>query len=208
MKTSTLIAVSGLSGSGKTRLVQNLCSFFNPGEVALFLSDNYYKNQDHIPIQLRDSVNYDHPSAIDADLMAEHIQQLAAGHDVATPLYDFVTHTSIKGMEVLVRSAPVIIVDGIFLLAIEKIRNMMDLKVFMDVPHDVCLVRRIYRDLKQKKRDLDTIMDMHMNNVSDMAQDFIIPSKRHADILVSRGGENKHALNMLKLTIQDILNNN
>ncbi|MDZ5762042.1 Uridine kinase [Candidatus Cyrtobacter comes] len=207
MKTSTLVAVSGLSGSGKTRFVQNLYSFFDPQQVTLFSSDNYYKNQDHIPIQLRDGVNYDHPSAIDADLMAEHIQKLAEGDDILMPLYDFVTHTSIKGMEIMVRSAPVIIVEGLFLLAIEKIREMMDLKIFIDVPHDVCLVRRMYRDMKQKKRDLDTIMDMHMNNVSNMAQDFIIPSKRHADILFSRGGDNEHALNMLKLTIQNILNN-
>ncbi len=204
MKKSILIGISGLPGSGKTRFARNLSSFFSKEQVLVFSSDNYYKSQDHIPLELRHETNFDHPDALDFDLMRLHIEALVSGNSVIAPVYDFVEHTRIN-QTVEMHSTPIIIIEGILLIAMEEIRKLMDIKVFIDVPPDICLIRKINRDMKQKQRGIDKIIDMHVKNVSDTSRAFVIPSKRYADVIVTGGGDNKHALNMFRLMMSELI---
>ena len=163
--------------------------------------DGYYRNLAHLPMDERRQVNWDHPEAFDLDLFVSHLKQLARGEPVEKPVYDFTTHVRSSRTE-RITPADVIVVDGILLFVDERVRALCDVKVFVDADPDIRLVRRIQRDMSERDRPLEEILQQYLTTVRPMQQRFVEPSKRYADIILPRGGENAVAIEMILTTIQ------
>jgi len=163
--------------------------------------DGYYRNLAHLPMDERRQVNWDHPEAFDLDLFVSHLKQLARGEPVEKPVYDFTTHVRSSRTE-RITPADVIVVDGILLFVDERVRALCDVKVFVDADPDIRLVRRIQRDMSERDRPLEEILQQYLTTVRPMQQQFVEPSKRYADIILPRGGENAVAIEMILTTIQ------
>ena len=163
--------------------------------------DGYYRNLAHLPMDERRQVNWDHPEAFDLDLFVSHLKQLARGEPVEKPVYDFTTHVRSSRTE-RITPADVIVVDGILLFVDERVRALCDVKVFVDADPDIRLVRRIQRDMSERDRPLEEILQQYLTTVRPMQQQFVEPSKRYADIILPRGGENAVAIEMIITTIQ------
>ena len=203
-----VIAIAGPSGSGKSLFAQTLCEMVrhDAPELGLVLikEDAYYRDQSQLSLAEREGVNYDHPDAIEQDLLARHLRDLAAGESVESPLYDYAVHTR-RAEARRLAPAPVIIVEGILLLTHPALREVCDIKFFMDTPLDICLLRRIRRDLQERGRTLDSVITQYEATVRPMYHEFIRPSSRHADMVITGGGRNRVALDIvhnLVLTLQ------
>ena len=163
--------------------------------------DGYYRNFAHLPMDDRRQINWDHPEAFDLDLFVSHLEQLARGDPVEKPVYDFTTHVRSSRTE-RITPADVIVVDGILLFVDERVRALCDVKVFVDADPDIRLVRRIQRDMSERDRPLEEILQQYLTTVRPMQQQFVEPSKRYADIILPRGGDNAVAIEMILTTIQ------
>ncbi|MEE4278011.1 MAG: uridine kinase [Halieaceae bacterium] len=196
-----LIAIAGPSGSGKSLFAQTLCEEMRRDApqlgVALLREDAYYRDQKHLPLEERALVNYDHPDAIEQDLLLEHLETLRAGQGVDTPLYDYAQHTRRPDTQ-RVEAAPVIVVEGILLFTHVALRECFDIRFFMDTPLDVCLLRRIERDVAERGRTLASVLEQYQRTVRPMYEAFIAPSAAHADLLIRRGGQNRVALDFVR----------
>ncbi len=191
-----LLGIAGGTGSGKTTLANRLVDSFGSDEVSILRHDNYYKRHDEMCYEERTKLNYDHPDAFDTELLCEHIRMLKAGKPIHMPLYDYSAHNR-SDRTVLVHPAPVIVLEGILIFAEPSLCELMDIKVFVDTDADVRILRRIIRDVKERGRSLDSVINQYLTTVKPMHEQFVEPGKRRADIIIPEGGENKVALDML-----------
>ena len=190
-----IIGIAGGTGSGKTTLTNRLKERFG-ADVSVVYHDNYYKAHDEMTYEERCRLNYDHPNAFDTDLMIEHISRLKEGQAVRCPTYDYTAHNrAAETVEIL--PTKVIIVEGILIFQNEALRELMDIKIFVDTDADVRILRRITRDVKERGRSLDSVVSQYLTTVKPMHEQFVEPSKRSADIIVLEGGHNVVALDMI-----------
>jgi uridine kinase len=199
-----LIGVAGGSGSGKTTVATELFRQFQHESVIMIEQDSYYKDQSHLSLEERALTNYDHPFAFDNDLLLFHLQELLNRRPIEKPIYDFKVHNR-KAQRVLVQPKDVIILEGMLILEDPRIRELMDIKVFVDTDADVRIVRRIQRDIEERGRTLESVVQQYLNVVRPMHLQFIEPTKRYADVIVPEGGYNRVALDLLSTKIRNIL---
>ncbi len=204
MSRPILIGIAGGTGSGKTLVAQTLIELLGSDRVVVIEQDAYYKDLSHLPLEERIKQNFDHPDAFDEDLLFRHLQDLLAGKDIESPVYDFTQHTR-KKETVKLGGHDIIILEGILILQSERLRNLMDIKVFVDTDADVRLIRRLRRDLVERGRSIDSILYQYENSVRPMHLQFVEPSKRYADIIIPEGGKNLVAIDLLKTKIESIL---
>lgn len=190
-----IIGIAGGTGSGKTTLTDRLKEYFGDN-VSILYHDNYYKAHNELTYEQRCLLNYDHPESFDTKLMLEHLRQLLQGQAISCPVYDFTAHNR-SDKTTVIHPAPVILVEGILLFESEALRSLMDIKVFVDTDADVRILRRILRDVKERGRSLDSVVQQYLTTVKPMHDRFVEPSKRFSDIIVLEGGRNPVALEML-----------
>ncbi|BAH42885.1 MULTISPECIES: uridine kinase [Brevibacillus] len=204
MGNPVLIGVAGGSGSGKTTVAKELYRQFQNDSVTMIEQDSYYKDQSHLSPEERALTNYDHPFAFDNDLLLAHLQELMQGKAIQKPIYDFKVHNR-KPEQIQVDPKDVIILEGMLILEDERIRNLMDIKVYVDTDADVRIARRIVRDIEERGRSLDSVVTQYLNVVRPMHLQFIEPTKRYADVIIPEGGYNRVALDLLSTKIGNIL---
>ncbi len=198
------LGVAGGTGSGKTSVARTLLRSVGPERIAYLEQDSYYKDVEWSSEEQLLAHNFDHPDAIDRELLINQLQALKEGKNVEVPVYDFVTHRR-TGETIEVISRPVILIEGILLLAERRIRQLLDFKIFVDTDADVRLMRRIRRDLRKRGRDLEDVLRQYSETVRPMHLEFVEPSKRWADVIVPEGGENRVALAMVIARIEQLL---
>jgi uridine kinase len=196
-----IIGVAGGSGSGKSTVARNVAQALKAESVAFIDMDAYYRNHAHLPLDERRKVNWDHPETFDWDLLVAQLTRLSAGEPIDKPVYDFVSHTR-SDQTVVVPPAQVVVIDGILLFTDARVRELCDVKVFVDADADVRLIRRIKRDMAKRGRPLQEILDQYLTTVQPMHLEFVEPSKRYADVIVPRGGHNAIAIEMIVAKIQ------
>ncbi len=194
--TRLTIGIAGGTGSGKTTIARKLAEALPEGKCVTIDHDSYYKDRDHLSAEERSQINYDHPDALESDLLAQHLAQLRAGNAVDLPIYDFVSHTR-RSETRHVEPAPVIIVEGILVFVEERLRDQLDIKIFVDTDADIRVFRRVRRDLQQRGRSFESVRDQYYRTVRPMHLRFVEPSKRWADLIIPEGGANKAALDVL-----------
>ena len=195
MKEVLVIGIAGGSGSGKTTLAKNICEHFNDS-LSVLRHDDYYKCQDDIPMEDRVKTNYDHPHAFDTDLLIYHIDELKAGRSIYSPTYDYAKHTR-SGETRQVLANKVVLLEGILILENPELRKRLDMKIFVDTDADVRILRRLLRDVKERGRNMDSVVNQYLSTVKPMHEAFVEPSKRYADLIVPIGGKNLVALEMI-----------
>ena len=195
MKDILVIGIAGGTGSGKTTLMKNIIQCFG-GAVTVLSHDNYYKRHDELPLEQREKLNYDEPDALETDLMARHLEQLRRGEAIDCPVYDFTVHNR-SDETIRVVPQPVIIVEGILIFENESLRNLMDIRIFVDTDADIRLCRRIKRDVNKRGRTLESVLTQYQQTVKPMHDQYVEPSKRFADIVVPEGGKNAVALDLI-----------
>ena len=191
-----VIGIAGGTGSGKTTVAQKLFDAIPAGRAVLIEHDAYYRDLSTVPAAERDSVNYDHPSALESHLLADHLRALRAGQTVEVPIYDYVTHTRRRDTR-SIAPAPVILVEGILVFVEAAVREQLDIKLFVDTDPDIRLMRRIRRDLEQRGRTFAMVRDQYYATVRPMHLEYVEPSKRWADLIIPEGGDNRIALDVL-----------
>ena len=200
-----VLGVAGGSASGKTTIINKLKEYFGE-DIAVISHDAYYKAHDDMPFEERTHLNYDHPDSFDSDMMAEDVRRLIKGHSIDMPVYDYVVHNR---SEETIRIEPksVIVMEGILILENKELRDLMDIKIFVDTDADERLMRRIRRDMIERGRSIDSILNQYSDTVKPMHEEFVEPSKKYADIIIPRGGENKAGLDMLITYMTRMLQN-
>ena len=205
MKT-VIIGIAGGTASGKTTIAKKVYEESSKhGTVSMIKIDDYYKILDHLSMDERVKVNYDHPDAYDIDLISKHLTDLKEGKTIKKPVYDFVQHNRSKTEYEIIEPANVIIVEGILTLAIEEIRNLCDIKLFVDTPDDIRFIRRLKRDMIDRGRTLDSVVNQYLSSVRPMHEAFVEPSKKFADIIIPDGGHNKVAMDFLITKINQLI---
>ena len=195
MEKVLVIGIAGGTGSGKTTITRKLCENFGP-DVSVINHDNYYKAHHNMPYEERAKLNYDHPNAFDTDMLIEHLKQLRRGESVVCPVYDYTVHDRSQET-VTIKPARVIIVEGILIFENRELCDQMDIKIYVDADADVRSLRRIVRDVRDRGRSLDSVINQYLTTVKPMHEQFVEPSKRNADIIVPQGGHNRVALEMV-----------
>ncbi|NKC60373.1 uridine kinase [Vagococcus fluvialis] len=201
-----VIGVTGGSGSGKTSVSRAILNALPNHSILLFEQDSYYKDQGHLSFEERLNTNYDHPLAFDTDLLIEHLKELMNYQTIKKPVYDYEAHTRSKEV-VIQEPKEVIIVEGILILEDERLRDLMDIKVYVDTEDDIRIIRRIKRDIEDRGRSLDSVIDQYLSVVKPMHSQFIEPTKKYADIIVPEGGKNQVAIDLLTTKVRSILEN-
>mgnify|MGYP000912408140 FL=1 len=201
-----LIGIAGGTGSGKTSVTRAILDSLPPDSVAVLEHDSYYKDQTHLSFEERLRTNYDHPFAFDTPLLIEHLEQLERGQSIEKPQYSFVQHIRLAET-MTVPSRPVVILEGILILEDQRIRDLLDIKVYVDTDADVRIIRRIVRDLKERGRTLESVVDQYLTVVRPMHMQFVEPTKRYADIIIPEGAHNTVAIDILVSKIQHMLDN-
>ena len=199
-----IIGVTGGSGGGKTSVSRAILAHFPDAKIAMIEHDPYYKDQSHLTFEERVTTNYDHPLAFDTDLMIDHLKELIAGRPVDIPIYDYTQHTR---SDKSYRQEPqeVFIVEGILVLEDKRLRELMDIKLFVDTDDDIRIIRRIKRDMEERGRSLDSIIEQYTTVVKPMYHQFIEPSKRYADIVIPEGVSNLVAIDLINTKIASII---
>ncbi len=204
MRKPVVIGVAGGSGSGKTSVTKAIYDSFKGHSITMIQQDFYYKDQSDLPFEERLKTNYDHPLAFDNDLLIEHIEKLLHYEPIEKPVYDYSIHT--RSNEIIkVEPKDVIILEGILVLEDERLRNLMDIKLFVDTDADIRIIRRMSRDIKERGRTLDSVIEQYTNVVRPMHNQFIEPTKRYADVIIPEGGQNHVAIDLMVTKIQTIL---
>ena len=203
-KKPIIIGVTGGSGGGKTSVSKAILANFTDQKISMIQHDSYYKDQSHLTFEERVTTNYDHPLAFDTDLMIEHINELIAGRPVDITIYDYTLHTR---SEKTYRQEPqdVFIVEGILVLEDKRLRELMDIKIFVDTDDDIRIIRRIKRDMEERGRSLDSVIDQYTSVVKPMYHQFIEPTKRYADLIIPEGASNIVAIDLINTKISTIL---
>jgi len=198
-----IIGIAGGTGSGKSTLADNIKKEFK-NNISMVSHDYYYKNNSHLPFEERVNLNYDHPEAFDTDLLIEHLQKLKNGETIKRPSYSFINHLREEETYEVVPKK-VIIVEGILIFENKALRDMMDIKIFVDASADIRFIRRLLRDVEERGRTVPSVVDQYCRTVKPMHDQFVEPSKKYADIIVPEGGYNKVALNMIVEKIRSII---
>ncbi|SDM21276.1 uridine kinase [Bacillus sp. OK048] len=204
MRKPVVIGVTGGSGSGKTSVTKAIYESFKGHSITMLQQDFYYKDQSDLPFEERLKTNYDHPFAFDNDLLVEHLEKLLRYEPIEKPVYDYSQHTRSKEI-IAVDPKDVIILEGILVLEDERLRNLMDIKLFVDTDADIRIIRRLSRDIKERGRTLDSVIDQYTNVVRPMHNQFIEPTKRYADVIIPEGGQNHVAIDLMVTKVQTIL---
>ena len=199
-----VIGIAGGSGSGKSTVLRRIIEAFGPERIAMLDHDAYYRDLAHLPHDVRAAFNFDHPDALETGLMVEQLDALLGGAAIEKPTYDFVTHSR-REATIAVRPRPVVIVEGILVLAEAALVERMDIMIFVDTDDDIRLVRRIRRDIDERGRSIHSVLDQYERTVRPMYLEFVEPSKRRADVIIPRGGHNRVAIEMLLARIQTLL---
>ena len=190
-----IVGIAGGTGSGKTTITRKLMQRF-AGDVSVINHDNYYKAHHDMPYEERTRLNYDHPDAFDTEMLVDALRELRAGHAVQCPVYDYSIHDR-TDRTITVRPARVIIVEGILIFQSLELCEQMDIKIYVDTESDVRILRRIIRDVRDRGRSLDSVINQYLTTVKPMHEQFVEPSKRRADIIIPEGGHNQVALEMV-----------
>lgn len=199
-----LIGITGGTGSGKSTVAQEIFCSLPERNIVIIEQDSYYKDQSHLSYEDRTKINYDHPFAFDNDLLLEHLQTLLSGNPIEKPIYDFEVHNR-KKETITIYPKDIIILEGILLLDDERIRNLLDIKIFVDTDSDVRIIRRIIRDIKERGRTLDSVIEQYLTTVRPAHMQFIEPSKKYADIIIPEGGYNKVAIDLMVTKVKSII---
>ncbi len=200
---SVVIGVAGGSGSGKTTVVRRIVESMGDDHVIVLEHDRYYHDHPELRLEERAALNYDHPDSLETDLMVRHVNQLRAGRPVELPAYDFARHARRQTTDAM-QPRPIIIVEGILIFADAHLRDLMDVKVFVDTDDDTRFIRRLQRDVAERGRTMDSVIEQYLNTVKPMHLEFVEPSKRYADIIIPRGGHNAVAIDMLLTLIRSL----
>jgi len=199
-----VVAVAGGTGSGKTTIVEEILKGIDTNDVVVIQHDSYYRDRSHLSVEERAKINYDHPDALETSLLIEHIEQLLAGQVAEIPIYDFSTHTRKHECG---RAMPgkVIVVEGILILADPELRELFDIKVFVDTDPDLRFIRRMERDIAERARTRESVVEQYLGTVRPMHLEFVEPSKRYADVIIPQGGHNTVAVDMIITKIRSVL---
>ena len=200
-----ILGIAGGTASGKTTVAKKLKELAEPyGKVAMLRLDDYYKDMSHLCLEERKKINFDHPDSYDFELILKHINDLLNGIPVQKPIYDFVISVRTKETE-LVEPSDVIIIEGIMIFTCEELRNMFDMKIYVDTPDDIRFIRRLKRDIRDRGRTVESVVNQYLTTVRPMHHSFVEPSKRYADIIVPEGGKNEVAIDLLITKIKSFL---
>lgn len=209
MKKAIVIGIAGGTGSGKTSIAQAILEDLKKGgaEALLLEQDSYYIKNDEIPFEERVKLNYDHPDVIDFELLEKHIIDLKNGNTIEKPIYNFSEYNRCKETEII-ESKPIIIVEGILILSVPKIRELLDMKIFVDTDDDERLLRRMERDIQERGRSFENIKNQYIKTVKPMHLEFVEPSKRYADVIIPRGKENEIGIKMVSSRLRYLIRKN
>jgi uridine kinase len=199
-----IIGICGGTGSGKTTVANRLLETVRADEVVFIQQDLYYRDLKDMPLDYRNAANFDHPDALDNDLLVNHLKKLNAGESVELPIYDFKTHTRLPATT-RVEPKPIVIVEGILIFAEPRLLEQMDIKVFVDTPDDIRFIRRLGRDIAERGRTIDSVIEQYVATVRPMHMQFVEPSKRFADVIIPEGGHNLVSIDLLSGTIRERL---
>lgn len=203
-ETPIVIGIAGGSGSGKTTVANVILHKVGSKRIAFLQHDAYYRELSHLPYNQRIQVNFDHPDSLDTDLLIEHIQQLKQWKSVQVPVYDFHTHSR-TDRTILVEPQRVILVEGILIFVEQRLRDLMDVKIFVDTDADLRFIRRLQRDITERGRKTEGVVEQYLSTVRPMHLEFVEPSKRYADVIIPEGGQNTVALDMVSTRIEALL---
>jgi uridine kinase len=199
-----LIGIAGGTGAGKTLVAQSIAQDLGGDQVLLAEQDSYYKDLQHIPLGERENRNFDHPDAFDRELLRAHVESLLEGHEVDMPIYDMRTHTRLPEPR-RVRARRILILDGLLILEDPPLRQLMDIKIYVDADPDIRFIRRLKRDLTERGRTIDQVIRQYESSVRPMHLQFVEPSKRYADLIIPEGGYNFVAIDLLKTKMRSLL---
>ena len=199
-----IIGIAGGTGSGKTTVVKKIIHQLPAGEVSVISQDNYYNDNSHLSMEDRNEINYDHPNSVDFNLLIEHLSQLKQGINIEQPLYSYHSHNRLPEVK-QTKATKVIVVEGILIFAVKELRDLFDVKIFVDTPDDERLIRRIRRDIEERGRDIEEVLNRYEDTLRPMHRQFIEPYKKYADIIVPEGGSNSVAIGVITRTIKEIL---
>ena len=203
MSKPLIVGVAGGSGSGKTTVVRRIVDVVGDAQVTVLEHDRYYRDRNDLRLEDRAALNWDHPDALETDLMVRHVQELRAGHAIDVPIYDFARYQRQPATE-SITPGRAIIVEGILIYTDAALRNLMDVKVFVDTDDDTRFIRRLQRDIAERGRTVQSVIDQYLGTVKPMHLEFVEPSKRYADIIVPQGGYNAVAIDMLLTLIRSL----
>jgi uridine kinase len=201
---SMIIGISGGTGSGKTTVANRILESVSASEVVFIQQDSYYRNLEDLPLDYRQIANFDHPDALDNDLLIDHIRKLRAGEAIDLPLYDFRTNSRLNETR-RVEPKPIVIVEGILIFADARLLEQMDIKVFVDTPDDIRFIRRLRRDVAERGRTVESVIEQYLVTVRPMHMQFVEPSKRQADVIIPEGGHNLVSIDLLSGKIRERL---
>ena len=199
-----IIGICGGTGSGKTTIANRILQSVSADEVVFIQQDLYYRNLKDMPLDYRNAANFDHPDAIDNELLANHLKKLNAGEPVELPIYDFRTHSRLPDTTPI-EAKPIVIVEGILIFAEARLREQMDIKVFVETPDDIRFIRRLKRDIAERGRTLDSVIEQYIATVRPMHNQFVEPSKRYADVIIPEGGHNLVSIDLISGKIREKL---
>src|SRR5882724_13232081 len=199
-----IIGICGGTGSGKTTVANRILETVSAEEVVFIEQDLYYRNLKDMPLDYRNAANFDHPDAIDNELLAHHLKKLRAGEPVELPIYDFRTHTRLSATTPI-EPKPIVIVEGILIFAEPRLLEQMDIKVFVDTPDDIRFIRRLRRDVAERGRTVESVIEQYLATVRPMHMQLVEPSKRYADVIIPEGGHNPVSIDLLSGKIRDRL---
>ncbi len=205
MKKAILIGVAGGTGSGKTSMARNIVKDFDPKEVVIIEQDSYYHDLSHIPLEIRGHHNFDHPDAYDFVRLKEDMRKLLDGVEVNIPVYDYKTHTRSQTQVQHVGGHKIIVLEGIMVLYDNELRDMMDIKIYIETAPDIRFIRRLKRDIYQRGRTVDSVINQYLETVRPMHEQFIEPTKKYADIIIPEGGHNTVAIDLFKTKVRSLL---
>ncbi|HET6861449.1 MAG TPA: uridine kinase [Pyrinomonadaceae bacterium] len=199
-----IIGICGGTGSGKTTVANRILESVSAEQVVFIQQDSYYRNLKDLPLDYRQLANFDHPDALDNDLLVNHVRKLKAGEPIDLPLYDFRTNNRVSEVRP-VEPRPIVIVEGILIFAEPRLLEQMDIKVFVDTPDDIRFIRRLRRDVAERGRTVESVIEQYLATVRPMHMQFVEPSKRHADVIIPEGGHNLVSIDLLSGKIRERL---
>ena len=200
-----IIGIAGASGSGKSLLATTIVDELGSDKVVVISEDSYYKDLNHLTLKQRAKVNFDHPDAFDHALLREHLKKLKNGEAIDVPIYDFTTHTRSKKVRHITSDKSIIVLEGILLFVDAKLRNIMDMRLYMDTALDIAFIRRLNRDVLERGRTMECVIKQYETTVRPMFIKYVDPSKRYADIIIPNGGKNRIAIDMIKAKMKELL---
>ncbi|EFM38270.1 uridine kinase [[Eubacterium] yurii subsp. margaretiae ATCC 43715] len=204
MKKPILIGITGGTGSGKTTVAEAIHSAFEGNSITMIMQDSYYKDQSHITFEERLKTNYDHPHSIDMEHLIRDLKSLMSGKSIDMPVYDFAEHTR-KSETVHIVPTDIIIVEGILVLDDKNLRDLLDIKIYVDTDADIRILRRMQRDINERGRSMESVINQYLNVVRPMHEQFTEPTKRYADIIIPEGGRNRVAIDVIIRSIKEYL---